>query len=120
MASRKEVLQLLYASCFFFCLIGLLTLVIQGPAVVFALGMLQNAPGSRIILCTDGTHLMENFQVRSLINAGLANVGLGNLESKDRDAVAALYKRMAETAKLQSVGIDVISIRTLLLTIFTL
>lgn len=47
--------------------------------------MLNNAPGSRLIVCTDG----------------LANVGVGNLESKDRVAVAALYQRMADVAKQQ-------------------
>ena len=47
--------------------------------------MLNNAPGSRVIICTDG----------------LANVGIGNLETKDRAGVASVYQRMAEVAKKQ-------------------
>lgn len=67
-----------------------------GPAVVAAVGVASNAPGSRVIVCTDG----------------LANVGMGALDEvktdEERAAVDAFYKRVGTYAVDKGVAVDVI------------
>lgn len=70
-----------------------------GPALTLALGMAaKGAPGSRVILCTDG----------------LANVGMGSVENlkdpKDIEAVKGFYTKLGEVAKERGVSISIISI----------
>jgi len=57
-----------------------------GPAMAVAILMASKVPGSKVVMCTDG----------------LANVGLGNLdtESADEHAEASdYYSQLGETAK---------------------
>eukprot|EP00826_Nyctotherus_ovalis_P031528 TRINITY_DN2520_c0_g1_i21.p1 TRINITY_DN2520_c0_g1~~TRINITY_DN2520_c0_g1_i21.p1 ORF type:complete len:339 (+),score=86.56 TRINITY_DN2520_c0_g1_i21:137-1153(+) len=70
-----------------------------GPALTLALGIAtKGAPGSRVILCTDG----------------LANVGMGSVENlkdpKDIEAVKGFYTKLGELAKERGVSISIISI----------
>lgn len=64
-----------------------------GPALLVAIEMAGTAPGSSIVLCTDG----------------LANQGLGSLEGKEKDFVA-FYTECAEQAVLRGVTVSVLSI----------
>ena len=70
-----------------------------GPALLAALGLLSKAkPGSMIVLCTDG----------------LANVGLGNLDSlapSDLEAASAFYENVGLIAKEKGIVISVITIK---------
>eukprot|EP01125_Pyxidicula_operculata_P019969 TRINITY_DN7271_c0_g2_i1.p1 TRINITY_DN7271_c0_g2~~TRINITY_DN7271_c0_g2_i1.p1 ORF type:complete len:1174 (-),score=286.61 TRINITY_DN7271_c0_g2_i1:74-3595(-) len=68
------------------------------PALVYSVGMAVNAPGSRILLCTDG----------------LANVGIGNLDvilPEERALIADSYVNIANVAKQSGITINVVSIR---------
>eukprot|EP00753_Platysulcus_tardus_P015458 PLAT5019.2.p1 GENE.PLAT5019.2~~PLAT5019.2.p1 ORF type:complete len:827 (+),score=465.90 PLAT5019.2:277-2757(+) len=70
-----------------------------GPAVVLSVAMASCAPGSKVIVCTDG----------------VANVGLGSLDElhsdADRDAAAAFYSNLGAYAAEEGVVIDVIGIK---------
>ncbi len=67
-----------------------------GPSLCVAMGMLKGAaPGSKIILCTDG----------------LANLGVGSIEDiQDLTAVADFYKKIATQAKQAGYPISVVAI----------
>jgi len=57
-----------------------------GPAMVMAITMASKVPGSKVVMCTDG----------------LANVGLGNLDSTSADQHAEasdFYSQLGEDAK---------------------
>eukprot|EP01105_Mastigella_eilhardi_P008993 TRINITY_DN2149_c0_g1_i3.p1 TRINITY_DN2149_c0_g1~~TRINITY_DN2149_c0_g1_i3.p1 ORF type:complete len:939 (-),score=238.17 TRINITY_DN2149_c0_g1_i3:129-2897(-) len=64
-----------------------------GPALILAIALSGNAPGSNVILCTDG----------------LANQGLGSLEGKEKDFVA-FYTECGEQAVLRGVTVSVLSL----------
>jgi hypothetical protein len=69
-----------------------------GPAMLVAVSMAAQTPGSRVVLCTDG----------------LANVGVGALDSAmtddERNAVEQWYEGVGNFAKLSQVSVSVISI----------
>lgn len=67
-----------------------------GPALLASVGLaIQGGAGSKVILCTDG----------------IANVGLGSLESAEEEERAeGFYNRVGELAKTNGIGISVISI----------
>ena len=67
-----------------------------GPALLASVGLaVQGGVGSKVILCTDG----------------IANVGLGSLETDaEMEAADFFYGRIGEVAKQSGVGISVISI----------
>ncbi|XP_069547559.1 circularly permutated Ras protein 1-like isoform X1 [Brachyistius frenatus] len=70
-----------------------------GPASLLAITMASRAPGSKVIICTDGK----------------ANTDLGNLEVEDNDAHTLLsstifYQEMGEYAANQGVTVSVLSI----------
>lgn len=71
----------------------------MGPALVTALGIASQHPGSNIILCTDG----------------LSNVGVGALspESTDleRSFASGMFKRASEYAVDKGVSVSVVSIK---------
>jgi len=64
-----------------------------GPALRLAVAVAGSAPGSSVVLCTDG----------------LANLGLGSLEGMSRDFVA-FYTEIAEQAVLRGVGVSILSL----------
>jgi len=68
-------------------------------AVVYALGMAADTPGSKVVVCTDG----------------LANEGLGSVESatneQGKKALRETYERIGRIAKENGTVINVISIR---------
>lgn len=66
-----------------------------GPAACVALGLASTAPGSKVIICTDG----------------VANSGCGSLEDRDKDRVKAFYQKVGLTAKENSTQVSVLSIR---------
>ncbi|KAH3761125.1 actin 11 [Pelomyxa schiedti] len=69
-----------------------------GPAVACAVGITSMAPGSKIVVCTDG----------------IANVGVGSLDSKDKAqllASATFYTGLATQARSSGTTISVLSIR---------
>jgi len=69
-----------------------------GPAVVLALGMASDCPGSKIMVCTDGQ----------------ANEGLGDVSSKspsDMKRAKETYDKIGKVAKENGITINVISIR---------
>jgi hypothetical protein len=70
-----------------------------GPALVVSLGLaMKGAPGSRVIICTDG----------------LANVGLGSLENlvteESITATKGFYTKLGELAKERGISISIVSI----------
>ena len=67
-----------------------------GPALLTSVGLaLQGGAGSKVILCTDG----------------IANVGLGSLETQNDVEIADFfYSKIGDIAKQNGVGISVISI----------
>jgi len=70
-----------------------------GPGLVVALGVaMKGAPGSKVIICTDG----------------LANVGLGSVENLiTEESIAAakgFYTKLGELAKERGIGISIVSI----------
>lgn len=70
-----------------------------GPALVISLGVaMRGAPGSRVIICTDG----------------LANVGLGSLENlfteESMAATKEFYTKLGELAKERGITISIVSI----------
>jgi hypothetical protein len=65
-----------------------------GPALLLGIALAGTAPGSSVILCTDG----------------LANQGLGSLEGKDKEFVA-FYNECAEQAVLKGVSVSVLSLQ---------
>jgi len=65
---------------------------------LYAVGMEANAPGSKVLICTDG----------------LANVGVGNLDvggGEAQLAAATIYADIAKLAKENGITVSVISIR---------
>jgi hypothetical protein len=67
-----------------------------GPALLSAVGLASKGnPGSRIIICTDG----------------LANVGLGSLESIHLNEARAFYEKLGELAKEKGVSISIVTIK---------
>eukprot|EP00727_Mastigamoeba_balamuthi_P005505 m51a1_g1574 hypothetical protein (906) ;mRNA; f:87526-90624 len=64
-----------------------------GPALILGIGIAGSAPGSSVVLCTDG----------------LANQGLGSLEGKASDFVA-FYTECGEQAVLRGVTVSVLSL----------
>jgi hypothetical protein len=64
-----------------------------GPALRVAVAVAGSAPGSSVILCTDG----------------LANQGLGSLEGKSKDFVA-FFTECGEQAVLKGVSVSVLSL----------
>ncbi|KAH3762933.1 circularly permutated Ras protein 1 [Pelomyxa schiedti] len=64
-----------------------------GPALLLGIAMAGTAPGSNVILCTDG----------------LANQGLGSLEGREKDFVA-FYTECGEQAVLRGVTVSVLSL----------
>lgn len=69
-----------------------------GPALTVCVAMAAKAPGTQVVLCTDG----------------LANVGLGALDTKDEDKkaeVEAWYDGMGRLAAAHGTNINVISIK---------
>ena len=64
-----------------------------GPALLLGIAIAGAAPGSSVILCTDG----------------LANQGLGSLEGKEKE-MTAFYTECAEQAVLKGVTVSVISL----------
>lgn len=57
-----------------------------GPAMLVAITMASKVPGSKVVMCTDG----------------LANIGLGNLDSESADQHAEasdFYSQLGEKAK---------------------
>eukprot|EP01123_Difflugia_compressa_P008904 TRINITY_DN2809_c0_g1_i1.p1 TRINITY_DN2809_c0_g1~~TRINITY_DN2809_c0_g1_i1.p1 ORF type:complete len:547 (-),score=106.35 TRINITY_DN2809_c0_g1_i1:69-1709(-) len=68
-----------------------------GPALLYAVGLASNAPGSKVLICTDG----------------LANVGIGNLDVTDEEIALAssIYSKIANQAKENGTTVSVISIR---------
>jgi len=65
-----------------------------GPAVAFALGLVSNCPGSKILVCTDGQ----------------ANVGYGNISSGSEN-VKGNYQIMGSKGKENGTNINVLSIK---------
>jgi len=68
-----------------------------GPALAAGIAMAKQVSGSKIVVCTDG----------------LANVGLGSLESTvqaDIDNTESFYSALGDSAKLSGVTVNVISI----------
>lgn len=63
-----------------------------GPAVVLAIGMAADAPGSKVMVCTDGE----------------ANVGLGVVSSYNAKSE---YEKIGQLAKSLGVSVNVITIR---------
>lgn len=63
-----------------------------GPAVALAIGMAADAPGSKVMVCTDGE----------------ANVGLGTVNSNN---AREQYKQMGNLAKTLGVTVNVLTIR---------
>jgi len=69
-----------------------------GPALLASVGVAAQKPGSKVILCTDG----------------LANIGLGSMDTDDganEEEAEAFYRRVAAYAKDNGVIINVISIK---------
>jgi len=68
-----------------------------GPALAAGIAMAKQVSGSKIVVCTDG----------------LANVGLGSLESTvqaDIDNTESFYSALGDSAKMSGVTVNVISI----------
>merc|ERR1711871_1845768 len=68
-----------------------------GPALAAGIAMAGKIPGSKVVVCTDG----------------LANVGLGSLESKveaEIDKTEAFYAGLGDAAKIAGTTVSVISI----------
>eukprot|EP00038_Savillea_parva_P007332 m.169362 g.169362 ORF g.169362 m.169362 type:complete len:769 (+) comp13092_c0_seq1:110-2416(+) len=66
-----------------------------GPAVCAAIELASTAPGSRVVICTDG----------------LANVGVGTLEDEaDIPAARAFYTSLAEHALSKGVSVSIVTI----------
>lgn len=71
-----------------------------GPALVCSIALAAKKPGSHVVLCTDG----------------MANVGLGSLDSfessseQEQEAVQAFYEDLAAFAKSKGVTVSVVSI----------
>jgi hypothetical protein len=66
-----------------------------GPAVCVGLAIASVAPGSKVIVCTDGA----------------ANQGMGSLDDRDKSKVADFYTKVGTVAKQNSSQVSVLSIR---------
>ncbi|XP_076442236.1 circularly permutated Ras protein 1-like isoform X2 [Babylonia areolata] len=63
-----------------------------GPALAICAGFISEAPGSEIVLCTDG----------------MPNVGVGSLQSRQRNA--AFYTQIGEFAKANKTVINILAV----------
>lgn len=68
-----------------------------GPAVMFALNIATQRPGSKIVICTDGREINYYFASNYfyLLLKGLANRGLGSLEIAQDEKVEQDVKTQA-------------------------
>lgn len=82
-----------------------------GPGLCVGLGMLNGAaPGSKIIVCTDGLANMGVRSVSMCVCFLFTSLQVGNIEETAFEGVSAFYRDLAERAKQRGVPINVISI----------
>jgi len=65
-----------------------------GPALLLAISIAGQKPGSQVMLCTDG----------------LANIGVGAIENLSENDLGEMYTRIAQDAKKRGVVVSIISI----------
>ena len=93
----------------------------MGPALLVSCAIAGKKPGSKVIICTDGMSSSVVFlsiyhccfsYLFCFFNTllGLANIGLGSLDTDSKEKAISFYSELATYAKSVGVTVSVITI----------